>query len=741
MFTLLCICATLVTSLYGVSPETISYTDVLLTAHSTQERTRHKDFYYATIKELARSINPDQLPQLGEYLQDEDVPVTNLLQVNADPGNETEKVPSDLCSNHTGLILTQAAAGDDWAMAMLDAAAKPDSNIMGGQLMWVGSYRECIKTRAKVYPGLQNETEAEQLFEGQYCMAFLPLTPGPVQPQAFGASTPGIKIGVCFPSSCSGADVTALLNAALETTNITFRVAASTCQEKKQEYTDTAIIVLLVLSLFVAVMLMATMYDIMWVQMPKWEKEKQRSAEDVKSTVNIKDVSQSTEQTPLLMDKDAARVSRSTGVAPQMLLSFSVYSNTVKLLSVTQPPGSISCIHGIRFFSMTWVILGHSLAFAMSAAQNMADYSARATKHWTFQAISNATVSVDSFFTLSGLLVSYLVLKELSRNNGKINWLMFFFHRFWRLTPVYMLVIMVYVPLFRYWGEGPFWPQGGIEPTNCEYWWTNLLYINNLVNTDKMCMGWSWYLANDMQFYILSPLIFMPFFYSWKAGTASALTFLLTTFIASGVISKENAFPASMMSNPLKTMDFMLKYYMKPYTRIGPYIVGLWVGYLLYKTDCKYKMSKTVTLLGWAIATAVALAVLYGLYDDANGHHLTVDAAAFYNAVHRTAWGACVAWVVFACATGNGGFVNTLLSWRAIIPLSRLTYTGYLVHPIVMYVYYFGREQLYVFSTVDVIWTFFGNLVAAYIIAYVTSLAFEAPMMGLEKILLKRKKS
>lgn len=39
------------------------------------------------------------------------------------------------------------------------------------------------------------------------------------------------------------------------------------------------------------------------------------------------------------------------------------------------------------------------------------------------------------------------------------------------------------------------------------------------------------------------------------------------------------------------------------------------------------------------------------------------------------------------------------------------------------------------------IWTFFGNLVAAYIIAYVTSLAFEAPMMGLEKTLLKRKKS
>ena len=54
-----------------------------------------------------------------------------------------------------------------------------------------------------------------------------------------------------------------------------------------------------------------------------------------------------------------------------------------------------------------------------------------------------------------------------------------------RLTPVYMMSIMIYVCLMRYWGEGPFWPSTLPDRDNCEkYWWTNLLYINDLVYMD-----------------------------------------------------------------------------------------------------------------------------------------------------------------------------------------------------------------------------------------------------------------
>ena len=60
--------------------------------------------------------------------------------------------------------------------------------------------------------------------------------------------------------------------------------------------------------------------------------------------------------------------------------------------------------------------------------------------------------------------------------------------------------------------------------------------------------------------------------------------------------------------------------------------------------------------LGWCVAAVCNLSVLYGLYGSVNGYvHLSATVRGFYAAVHRTVWAIGVAWVIFACVTGNGG--------------------------------------------------------------------------------------
>ena len=67
-------------------------------------------------------------------------------------------------------------------------------------------------------------------------------------------------------------------------------------------------------------------------------------------------------------------------------------------------------------------------------------------------------------------------------------------------------------------------------------------------------------------------------------------------------------------------------------------------------------------------------------------------------------------WSIFTFS----GWVNTLLSWKGIIPLSRLTYTAYLVHPVVMETYYLSRRNLIEFSDIEAVsLTYTRNLLEA----------------------------
>lgn len=642
------------------------------------------------------------------------------------------------CVNNTVEFLLALGKKTTWAMTIIDTLGKPPPDVMDGNLVWPGAVKECLNLNKRnlLMSPAGNFTPAP--FQPQYCCAVFNFMPGTAE-NPLGMA---LRTGLCVPDSCSELDLEIILNAVLYELNIKLPLPTSVqCLEVDPPWDKLAIAALVVAGFFVILMIVGTLVDIAHSQLFKWRLEK------------IPDFSSNSPSDSMTYHDDIVLLG---GLAPKepepkfgyrLLIAFSVYTNGAKLLSVEQSAGTLGCVHGIRFLSMTWVILGHTYLNTIGVSANMLVFFKDAVNQWTFQAIANATVSVDTFFVLSGLLVSYLSLKELRRSGGKINWFKFYFHRFWRLTPPYMLIILLYAGLGRYMGSGPQWlPEAG-DRENCKTtWWTNLLYINNFVQSDKMCLGQSWYLANDMQFFILSPLIFVPLFWHRVFGIVVVLVFLCTVTIVPAALTMRDHFSPGFLVQVNTTnegqRDWQLDYYYKPYNRMGPYIIGLLTGYLLYRTDCKMRINRAANLLCWAIAAALALAVLYGLYPYRVGQEpavtISLSLSAFYNAVARTVWGAAVAWVIFACVTGNGGFINTILSWKAIVPLSRLTYVVYLLHLWMLSSYMLSRDTVFYLNDVNVVVLFLAVLVASYGISVVVSLAFEAPMLALEKLFLKK---
>ncbi|GFS10407.1 nose resistant to fluoxetine protein 6-like [Elysia marginata] len=438
---------------------------------------------------------------------------------------------------------------------------------------------------------------------------------------------------------------------------------------------------------------------------------------------------------------------RSLGFLVKALVAFSVYTNGSKVLNTRQQPGSISCLHGIRFLSMAWVILGHLYLLPITFFDNLPTKLPDLLSRWSFDVVSNAFVSVDTFLAISGFLVSYLTVTEMKKKGGwRLNWGLFYFHRFWRLTPPYMLVIVLVLGLQQYCGQGALWPS--VQPAdkdNCEkYWWTNMFYLNNVVHKDKACLGQSWYLATDMQFFVLSPLLLIPFYIHPLLGLISCAIFFLPHAITTGVLTVQNDWSAAVIAEGQREnfQSYFENYYEAPWCRIGPYIVGIVTGYLLAAQRDRIKLNWFTASFGWLLATGVALAVIYGLRGDVGFEHpSSPGVAALYNAMARSAWAACVCWVIMACATGWGGFANSLLSWSPFVVLGRLTFMAYLIHVAIIDIYFGNQQTLYRVTDLNIALTYIGILVATYGVSFVLMLVLESPMIGLEKLFIPQRRN
>jgi len=86
-------------------------------------------------------------------------------------------------------------------------------------------------------------------------------------------------------------------------------------------------------------------------------------------------------------------------------------------------------------------------------------------------------------------------------------------HRLLRFWPSYIMALFLYSSIIIHLGEGPFWSKINIlgQINFCNALWKPIFFMDNLVdNGETMCMGWGWYLQNDMQIFMLSiPILFL----------------------------------------------------------------------------------------------------------------------------------------------------------------------------------------------------------------------------------------
>ena len=427
---------------------------------------------------------------------------------------------------------------------------------------------------------------------------------------------------------------------------------------------------------------------------------------------------------------------------PAWLRCFSLVKNYDQWLS-RRENNPLSCLDGVRVVSMLMVIHGHTLFVGLGGRYTnvfSAIYPPDGLISTALgQSLPSDEFAVDSFFWLSGLLATRALVKYAQGRGWK--WIpQSYLFRYLRLTPLYFFVLLFWWKALRVVGLGPQWLSQRRAYQTCKrYWWTNMLYVNNLVpfkdTFTEQCFGHAWYLGNDMQFFIILPLFIVAYTYNRRAGYAS----LFAGFWASIIYSlwgADHFHWSAGVDGPPHQVDY---YYLRPWTRIPPYLVGSATALLL--NDVSSKPSRIICEAMKLVALLILGLCYFGAYPfwQSPMKHGIDNLNHSYVALTKPAWAVALSLLCWPSFRGHRGMIGRLLELPLWEPLAKLTYAMYLIHMPVLEIFFKARRGGRIYFSVP--WwgfAFLGVATATGLVAVVLYLFVELPFHNLVMLLRKR---
>ncbi|XP_046733955.1 nose resistant to fluoxetine protein 6-like [Diprion similis] len=668
-----------------------------------------------------------------------DFPILPLVFANSNT------IPEGPCRRQVQRYREELANSTLWAVQMFDASTKYPDGVLHGNTKHLGSFDQCYNLRAKLPPDEFSYIEEPDEVEGRYCLVRLRYQRKGVVPKRPDIFTldfdPNLSVwnaidcrgdfrrvkrhsvylSLCVPASCSSQDVAAALKEPLRKLadarqiHLDITVKPSHCQARSdvpKEFTiGLKVFLFIVVTLFVLVVA-GSWYD-----------------------------------SSIYSPEDAAEDNE----PGDFILCFSARRNLRSIFSTGSFHPGLDCINCIRFFFMTCVIFGHRLMQYFGHPLVEATYLEKAYTIPSSMILFNGPIIVDGFFSVGGLLLAYGVLRELDRRK-RLNFIALMLIRFLRLTPLYMLVVLFNATLMPMMGSGPYWEaKVGFERDNCaKNWWTNLLYINNYVRPNEMCMFQSWYLSVDYHLHIVGLFVLWAY---WQLPRRLGYLFLCglialgiaIPFVITYVQDQQPLFLGLPFMVDARKDPYFVSHYIKSHMRIGPYMVGVLAGAIVYNhKDATWRLPKALSrflFILLAVGFTVFSQYLAAKYFDPNSQLRPLETAA-YAGFHRAAFALGICSIVVLITIGDGlDFHYNFMTPRWVQPLARLTYGAYLVHNIKQSYDIGATRSPRVFSISNCLWEFVPDMVYTFGISLLLSVVVEGPIRKIEKFILTKRPS
>lgn len=682
--------------------------------------------------EMSESRSEDLKFFLANQAQSFAEPLLSILldQKTADP------LGTSRCRQELVQVSSAALKNQEWALKMFDSSGRLQSGLASGSLYnLLGSYDQCLASQNRTSFCLAHVAAFGWRFE-------LPFE----EYNTRAGQQSAVKFGFCAPASCNTNNITLiarhLFNSSRWLRSLSLLNVECHPQQQQQDsllfgWRISSIVSILLLLVTIVGSIMST----------------RKSATTTSNNNN---------NNKWLLDTFSIRRTANKLMQKRKQLKSPLVGEHEHKHRHRQQPQTV-VLDGLKVISTIWIIIIHSYNFAFQwlAFDNHFRVQNVYQSIW-LQWIANGTFSIDNFFIISGFL-AYLKQQQQQQpppqqDSGQLR-IAPITRRYLRLVPTMLVVILLSVALF----PSLNWLSFNMANTSpmfsdwCEKnWFLNALLLQNWIRTPNQCFGHTWFVAADFQLMLV--MQFVLFVCSQVACSKGARMLVLSVcLIASQVLSATLVYTNQLQPMPVipaESVDKLNEYfrlvYIKPYYWLSSYTIGMLLAMLVVRdkhvsNEASSRRRKMIhhDLIASVMPILVICLILFSLFPYFFHSRMSNLQSSLYVLFARPLWSLSVGSLLYqlirqpANTHRDNLVIKTLraiLGARVWLPLSRLSYLAYLLHPALMAIFYGSATSPIRYSSPLFLYFSVGNIVLTFGAAFVFYLFLEIP---LQTILLK----
>ena len=269
--------------------------------------------------------------------------------------------------------------------------------------------------------------------------------------------------------------------------------------------------------------------------------------------------------------------------------------------------------------------------------------------HFDNSLVSSGYLGVDVFFVISGYLISYKILYDISF--GKFSFWKFYKSRFKRLVPALVFLVLIINLVAANFYTSTELKEVYISAIYSIFYLSNIYFLNNTgyfeTNSESQLYLHTWSLSIEEQFYLI-----MPVFLLFVARKVKMKYFLVCLLFFISLFST--------ILLPLRFID--LKFYLLPF-RMWEFLLGTLVAFYFVNSDrkIKYSNSKSLILL---LGLCVQFFIPYNILNHPGIHTFII----------------CLITAFLLITLKDSDKLNKVLNFKPVYVIGLISYSLYLWH-------------------------------------------------------------